>query len=351
MKKRVIVIGGTGFLGRRVVQSLAQRDDLEVLVAGRRGPDRVVDLRKEETFDALRDADLLVNCSSSHDAPPELLVAWCLRVGLALLEASSDRLVMEALLNRWHGKPALGTVVLGAGIFTGLSNLLGAVAYKGVRDVVALDLGVRSSPFSGAGQGTIDLVVDAFGLPAIEVNEGRRKEVPSAMSGAVLPFPSGRHRSLTFSFPEVVMLASSTRAPNVTMCISPSPSPLWAIFRGLPGRLLRAAWFRALLGGYFLLLRRHLLRRVPTIVELVARARGSAEEVVATLWAADGFAVGGAAVAAKAVLLLDAPAAARGLVMVDEVLTLDGVVAKLRLLRPELALEVRVGAPTTVAGT
>jgi short subunit dehydrogenase-like uncharacterized protein len=337
MKKRVIVIGGAGFLGARVVQTLARRGDVEVLVAGRRGPDRIVDLGAPETFTALGDADVVVNCSSSHAAPPAALVAWCLREGLTLLEASSDRVVVEGLIDAWRGKPAAGTVVLGAGIFTGLSNLLGAAAHRAAPEAVTLDLGVRSSPFSGAGQGTIDLVVDALGVPARAVRGGHRVEVPGALSGETLPFPRGARHTLTFSFPEVAMLAASTGVAAVTMSFAPSPSPLWASFRVLPGWLLVAPWFRALLGVYFRLLRGLVLKRVPSVVEVVARARGPADDVVVSLCASDGFAVGGAAVAAKAMLLLDGRARGRGLVLIDEVCTLDEVVDQLRVLRPDLA--------------
>jgi hypothetical protein len=61
----------------------------------------------------------------------------------------------------------------------------------------------------------------------------------------------------------------------------------------------------------------------------VARAVGPGGEAVRTLVADDGFAVGGAAIAVMAQLLVERGAGS-GVVLVDEVLALDDVVTRLR---------------------
>ncbi len=346
--QHVVVIGGAGFLGSRAVAALKDAPGIRVSVAGRAGRDLVVDLQQPATFAALGDADVVVDCSSSHLTDPGPLAQYCLDNGLVFLEASSDRVVMERLLtlpstssSSPPGSPS-GSVVLGAGIFTGLSNTLGAAAQRALpssSSSSSLEIGVRSSPFSGAGQGTVDLIVDALKEPARVIKDGAATTVPAALSGPVLPFPRGARRTLTFSFPEVSMLSRSTNAKAISMSFAPAPSPLWATFRILPDWLLRAAFFRWFMGVYFVVLRRGLLRNVSSRVEVVARATDDAgNTAIASVVAGDGFEVGGVAIAAAAVLLAQRRPKA-GLQMIDQAMTATELVAGIRALRPAIDLE------------
>jgi len=341
MKKRIVIIGGAGFLGRRAVAALRTRDDVEVVVAGRSGPDLQLDLGRPASFAALAGAAVVVNVSSSHSAAPDALAAHCVRQGLIMLEASSDRVVVERLLDwRGGGPEGPGTVVLGAGIYTGLSNLLGAAAMAALPGATSLEIGIRSSPFSGAGQGTIDLMVDAMAVPARVVRDGSPTTTAAALPGPVLPFALGARRTLTFSFPEVSMLAASTGARDVSLGFAPAPAALWPSFRFLPTWLLTSSVFRWGMGRYFALLRGFLLKHVASRVELVARSRGPAGEAVCALIADDGFAVGGATLAALALSLAHAPPPRRGVVTIDEVMNLDDAVALTRALVPETTVRV-----------
>jgi len=334
----IVIVGGAGFLGARAVTAL-QRAGANVAVAGRSGP-VIVDLARPETFSAIDGAAVVVNASSSHSAPPDALAAYCLERGIVMLECSSDRVVVERLL-RLRGTPAAGAVVLGSGIYTGLSNLLGAAAAReagGGSNNIALEIGIRSSPFSGAGAGTIDLMLDAMAVPAALVRDGQATTTPAALAGPVLPFPRGTRRTLTFSFPEVPMLAASTGAKSVALGFAPAPSLLWASFRVLPSWLIVSRPFRAFMGAYFRVLRAGLLRTVTSRVELVVRAKSGERDVVRGLVAEDGFAAAGAAIAALAMALRDRSARGRGVVTVDEVLALDDIVAKTQSLLPAGAL-------------
>jgi hypothetical protein len=340
----VVVIGGAGFLGSRAVRVLRGRGDVRVSVAGRHGPDLIVDLQRVETFAALKGAAVVVNASSSHGAAPDELAAFCLREGLILLECSSDRLVVERLLAlRSSSSGARGAVILGAGIFTGLSNTLGAAALSALPSATSLELGVRSSPFSGAGQGTIDLVVDALREDARVVVDGEARLARAALSGPTLPFPKGPRRTLTFSWPEVSMLSASskeanpTKALSVSMSFAPAPSPLWATFRTLPGWLLRSGPFRRFLGLYFRVLRRGLLKNVASEVQIVAVARDAAgSSVVVGFVADDGFDAAGVAAAAAA--LIAAERKPTGVRTIDEVMGARELLAKMKELAPATSM-------------
>src|SRR5688572_4018960 len=106
---RIVVVGGSGFLGSRAVRALARADGTEVIVAGRSGP-LAIDLARPETFEALKGADVVVDVTSSHAASPDALATFCLGHGIVMLEASSDRVVVERLLDAHRGKDATGAL-------------------------------------------------------------------------------------------------------------------------------------------------------------------------------------------------------------------------------------------------
>jgi short subunit dehydrogenase-like uncharacterized protein len=333
---RYVVVGGRGYLGAKAVRALREAG-VEVAVAGRSGP-VAVDLHDPSTFRALREFDVVINVSSSHAAAPYDLAAYCLREGKLHLEASSERTVVERL-SAPHGTDAecAGAVVLGAGIFTGLSNLLAAsVAAPGCE---RLELGVASSPFSGAGGATVDLMSDALKVGAAIVKDGVLGEGPPVASGPTLPFPGADRRTIEVAFPEPGMLAKSTHAREIRMYMAPKPSPLRAAFLLTPAFVLRSWLFGAYLRLVFGFLRRVLLRKASTGVELVARGTSNGTARTRTIGTDDGMEAGGVAIAAIALEV--GAAKPRGTRMVDEVTTLDAVVGRMKSLAPSLRVELR----------
>lgn len=338
------MLGGSGFLGSRAARALRRAEGVDVLVAGRRaraGVDLVVDLGRPETFSALEGADVVVDASSSHAAAPDGLAAHCLERGLVMLEASSDRIVMERLLDAHRGARAKGALVLGAGIFTGMSNALAAEAARALPGCESIEIGVRSSPFSGAGPGTIDLMVDALSVPARPVEDGRRVDAPTISRGPRLPFVEGASATLHMPFPEPVMVHASTSSPSVSMSIAPVPSLLRLAFLALPLALLRLRAFRSLLRAYFVVVRRLLLRGVASRVGLVARASRGDEQRVIALSTPDGFEAAGVAMAATALALAWRDERPRGTFLVDELVPFEEMLEGSRALAPEVAFEVR----------
>jgi len=317
---KVVVVGGTGHLGSRAVGSLRRLPGMEVVIASRRGPTKL-DLADPTTFGVLADADVVVDLADATTTAPDALAAYCLEHGPVLVEATSDREAVERIHRTLAGREGKGAVVLGAGIFTGLSNLLAAsVAREGAR---SLQLAIRSSPYSGAGTGTIALMIAALRQGARSFVDGRETLGPAVARGPRFPFPSGEAPSLLVSLAEPWMIHHATRVPTVHAYLAPQPSWLVPMFLFLPRWLLAMAFFRAILRGYFTLLRRWLLRSVSTRVEMVVRC----DERVRTLVADDGMGAGGAAIAAIVACL---PAPVCGMKMVDELMTLDQVVAKMK---------------------
>lgn len=321
---RITVLGGSGFLGSRTVDALRKAPGVDVQVASRRGP-LVVDATKPETFVALKGSDVVVDLIDATTTRPDALAAWCVENGIVFIEATSDRPAVERLAALQPKGP--GLLVLGGGIFTGVSNLLARAVAEATPGARELTLGISSSPYSGAGTGTIALMTAAMAQPAVRTVDGQRVEVEKLEAGPKLPFPAKERPTLHMSFAEQGMLPRSTKVPRVEVFFAPKPAFLVTAFRMLPGFMLRARWFAALMGLYFTFLRKVVLKNVISSVELWARAKGAGEQARAVT-CADGMRAGAWALAASALLLAENRPSATGVVFIDDVLKLEPVVAR-----------------------
>jgi hypothetical protein len=210
--------------------------------------------------------------------------------------------------------------VLGAGIFTGLSNL---IAHAVTSEGGSVRLGIRSSPYSGAGKGTVALMASALALPAVSFDAGRRVEHPPISRGPTMTFLSASVPSLRIPLAESVMLPASTKAKQVDVYFCPKPSLLVYAFLFIPTFLLRARWFGRVMAAYFGLLRTVILSGRASTTDLVADGdRGTIH-----LSARDGMRAGGVAIAAIASAV--ASSKRSGCVFVDEVVQLDDIVARM----------------------
>jgi len=323
---KVIVVGGTGFLGSLALGALRRVPGVEAQAASRRGEVRV-DLADPATFSVLDGADVVIDLADATTTPPDALASYCLRKGLLLIETTSDLPAIDRIAQALRSAPGEGTVVLGAGIFTGLSNL---VAHAVTQAGGSVRLGIRSSPYSGAGKGTVALMASALSIPAVSFAGGRRVEHPPISRGPTMTFLSASAPSLRIPLAESVMLPASTKAEQVDVYFSPKPSLLVYAFLLIPGFLLRARWFGRFMAAYFGLLRTVVLSGRASTTDLVAEGdRGRVQ-----LSAADGMRAGGVAIAAIAC----AAASSRrpGCVFVDEVVQLDDIVARMHTIEPSV---------------
>jgi hypothetical protein len=325
---RIVVIGGSGYLGSRAVEALRRVAGLSVVVASRRGETRI-DLGDPSTFGVLDGADVVVDLADTTTTRPDAVARYCLEKGLRFLETTSDQTVVDGLLGSFRGSEGPGAVILGAGIFTGLSNLMGAAV---AREGGSVRLGIRTSPYSGAGKGTVALMAAALSTDAIAYKDDNRVIHPPTSAGPRIEFPGGMAPTLRVPFPEALMIRTSTRASTVDVFFAPKPSLLVYAFLMMPGFLLRARWFGRMMGAYFGFLRTTLLARSGAVSELVAEGdRGRV-----SLRANDGMLAGGVAIAAIVEALLEKPGAAKGCVTVDEVVGLSEVMPRLEALAPGL---------------
>jgi short subunit dehydrogenase-like uncharacterized protein len=326
---KIVVVGGHGYLGSMAVAALRRDPSVTALAAGRsaRGDGSVrVDLTDPTTFAAVDVADVVVDVADATTTAPDALAAYCQRRGITFLEATSDRDVVTRLMARTE-RAGDGAVVLGAGIFTGLSNLLARAAAAKVTGARSVTWAVRSTPFSGAGTGTVKLMAALLAMPTVRYEGGRRVEGPPVRTGPRMPFPSGEAPSIEVPFAEAEMIHRSLGV-DVTVAMSPYPNVLQAVFLWTPAWMLRSGWYRWFMAAYFTVLRRVFLAKRASPVEMVARAEGEAGATATmTLHADNGMRAGAVAIAAIARVLGARRPAQKGAVMVDEVMGIAEVLA------------------------
>lgn len=266
----MLVLGGAGFYGARVVQALRARG-VHVEVGSRRGAVRV-DLRDSGTFGAFERWDAVVDAADSVNAPPDAACRHVLEHGGLWVEAGADLAATERLLALPVGRAVRGAVVVGAGVFPGLSTALGAALAAAGPSPASVELAVRLSPLSGAGPGNVDLMMAALESPGVRWRGGRRLEGHPIQEARTVGFPSGAGAAVAVGLPDVALLRAVTGAPEVTTRMALVPD-LFRFSFGALSALLRMAGplrpaLRALLRWQLLALRAWLLRGRESFVEV-----------------------------------------------------------------------------------
>jgi hypothetical protein len=296
---RILVIGGSGFYGRRVAELL--RRDHEVVVGSRRAGQAgavEIDLARPETFANFAGFDVLVNCSDSVNAAPDAAIMHTLAHGGTWLEMGADAPSTERLLALAVPSPCKGTAIIGVGVFPGISSALVRAVIERRPECASIELGIRISPLSGAGRANCALMAQSLFVPAVHRRGGERIEAPTAVGPTVhLPYlRDGELRTAPSSvatLPDTVLMHASFTVPNAAVHFSLVPN--WMRFNFLAMAIL-ARWFRFakrplawLITWQMIVLRAWLLRSVESRVEMVAVAdRGTATERSCALSFVDG---------------------------------------------------------------
>lgn len=361
---KVLVIGGRGHIGQQAVRGLRalKNTSLDILIGSRaEAPGGVVvDLRQPGTFEAMRGFDLIINCADTVTAPPDDAMRFCLAEGLTFIETASEPAMVRRVLDTLRPDMApptqlaqienlRGVVVMGAGIFTGLSNLLAAeVLKRGGENTKRLELGIRWSPISAGGGGMVNLVGHLLGVPTVryDTHEGEARAIfgPPAEAGPALPFAAqGFVKTLHLPFAESTMLRWSTRAPEVAVYGALRPGFLLAMFLMFPLWLMQTRVMKFWLWLQFTMIRRVFLRWYHSSVEMVAVARDANNQPlsIGRLQAEQGMSLAGGAIGAQAEYLL-AHKPHPGLYMIDECISLNDIfdrASKLTLTKSALSFE------------
>jgi hypothetical protein len=328
---KALVVGGYGFYGAKVVAALRARGH-EVRIGARRprGPgDVAVDLGDPATFEALAGHDVIVDCADSVNAPPDAAIRHVREHGGVWLEMGADVVSLRRMLAARD--PGPGTVLLGVGVFPGLSTLLARKVARAGTPARSVELGISLSPLSGAGLANCSLMAASLFVPATWIDGDVPRSQRLALGPPVaLPFSDRRRDAITLSLPDTELIARATGAPRVVAGMALVPSWLrlnflvlawWAvILRPLQGAVV---W---VLARQLALVRAWLLRGVESSLELVVIAdRGAASERIERLRFDDGQAATAAGVVAVVEAVARHEELPAGTLGVAEVFELDEV--------------------------
>jgi hypothetical protein len=298
-----------------------------------------IDVNDAATHRVVDAFDVIVNCADASRASPAGLIRYCLQQGKTFVDTSANPRVVGSLVDTLRGHaPGDGTVVLGAGLFPGLSNVMGRAVCEHACDV--LEIGIRLNPFSGAGPGTCALMAELLVDDVARFEQQKPVSEPPLRPGPVMAFGDRAVRTVRMPLVESLMLHASAGAATTASYVAFAPAILYPIV-ALSGFVLpRDPKWRRLAGRIvevsMVSLRAWLLKGRATSVELVAwrsrtaAAAGEAKSVYVSV--ADGIRAAGIVVAASIEELRSTPDRKRGLLFADDVIALDRLVSRLRSL-------------------
>jgi hypothetical protein len=351
---RVLVLGGAGFFGRRVVTAL-RAQGADVAISGRRG-EVAIDVEHVDASQLAR-YDVVINCTDTLAAPPDRLHAAALAAGVIYLEPTAEPgPIVHALAKRTQ-LTGDGVAVLGVGIFPGLSNLAAHAAFDANGGHGPIEVAMQFSPFTAAGAGMVALIAHLMAEPAPCFIGGKREIRPAFSSGKPMPFGGSWSSTLRAAIPETDLLHETLDTPDVVALLSPTPTIMMPLLRLAailvpPWKPLKRAYL-AMLRVSVGLLRRVLFRKRPThvVVSALAGRHGDAHEgQFINLATPDGISCGAYAIAAAAALLV-AKRPAPGTHILDALVTLDEILAAIAAIPGAPAIEVTRSSPAPAAAS
>lgn len=140
---RVLVVGASGTIGRPLCEALVKRDH-EVVAAGRRGRDLAVDLRSEESIEAMYEAA----------GPLDACVCVAESGALDKFEELTEGALLENMRGKFFGQ--INLVLIGqrylsnGGSFTLSSGIFADEAWPGVTGGAVISGGLHSFVLSAA---------------------------------------------------------------------------------------------------------------------------------------------------------------------------------------------------------
>lgn len=221
-----MLIGGRGFYGTRVSEVLDSLEGIETTVVSRSSG---FDLSDPTTFWMMDSFNLVLNCSDTLSAPPDLAAAYAAKQGMTFFDMGADSATAERLLGTPPGK---GRVVVGVGIFPGLSTSMARHLSDEVAGCETLEFAVRISPFSGAGKGNCRLATQTLLSPTIHYKGGQRVE--GTPVGEARPFNflgDAEAEAIECSLPDGPLIHKSTGVPNISTYMATKPGILRFVFK------------------------------------------------------------------------------------------------------------------------
>ncbi|MEG3437197.1 saccharopine dehydrogenase NADP-binding domain-containing protein [Pannus brasiliensis CCIBt3594] len=228
MTRTVLILGGTGRIGRSVARDLIEHADANVIVTGRGlSPDNLdarerfvrLDLEERERLrEAIQNSDLVIHCAGPFHYRDGRVLQTCIEERVNYIDVSDHRSFYQKVIPyRSDAENAGITAVLNTGIFPGISN---SIVREGVEkldsaETIRLYYGVAGS--GGAGLTVMRTTFLGLRKPFDAWIDGRWQTVKpyTAREAIDFPPPVGKTGVYWFDMPETFTFAESFPVKNV----------------------------------------------------------------------------------------------------------------------------------------
>ncbi len=208
----VLVIGGTGFFGRLLIDDLSRQVDCDLSVASRRPLQScrfktvVADLHDPDSLDrALEGVTVAICAAGPYQELPALLVQSCLNRGIHYIDMSDDRSFVRnvASIASSHKDPA-SAVCTGWSTVPALSGLLVRIASAGMRSVESIHIQMAPGNRGARQSATIASLLHSVGRTFLMFRNGAWTPVRGWSEPRDFSFPSpiGKRRGYLVDVPD-----------------------------------------------------------------------------------------------------------------------------------------------------
>lgn len=170
----VLILGGSGRIGRHVAADLMAHTEAAIAIAGRHPPSSdcldflprpvqfaVLDLDADRDLaDLVRDRDLVIHCAGPFHYRDGRVLLHCIEAGVNYLDVSDHRSFVRRALPLHQQAIASGvTAVLNAGVFPGISN---SIVRQGIEQLDTADRIHLSYVVAGSGGAGLTVMRTTF---------------------------------------------------------------------------------------------------------------------------------------------------------------------------------------------
>lgn len=238
MTQRILIVGGTGHIGRAVARDLFEHTAAHLTVAGRdrvrgaavtqefgaRGRFAQIDLNSE-TVDSLtplvQEYDLVLQCAGPFRTLPPTLLAAAICARVNYVDICDDKTATRHRLGLDDAAKTAGvTALIDTGTFPGIDNVLVAAALARLPDADTVHLNFVCAGSGDGGFGVLQTTFLAVSRPFQQIIDGRWVETPSYRGRTVVDFgpPLGHRAVYDFEVPELWSLPHAF--PQLKTCTS-----------------------------------------------------------------------------------------------------------------------------------
>lgn len=200
MTQRVVILGGTGGIGRCVASDITRHTQAQVTLAGRRHrpkkplPEGMLyqpmEVEADEIATQIAPFDLVVHCAGPFRQRDQRVLASCVAQQIPYVDvADSPDYVSEALTYHQAAQAHGTTCVLSTGVFPGISNSLVRQGVEQFDQAESVHLSYLVAGSGGAGLTVMRTTFVELQTPFLAKVDGDWQEIAPYCDREVLPFP------------------------------------------------------------------------------------------------------------------------------------------------------------------